>query len=98
MEASKRGGDRQALHERLRIHAMEAGRLVKEEGKANDLMDRIAGDDAFGMNRSELDSVLDLKAFIGRAPEQVTAFVAEEVDPVLKADREFQHVEAELQA
>ena len=73
MEASKRGGDRQALHERLRIHAMEAGRLVKEEGKANDLMDRIAGDDAFGMNRSELDSVLDLKAFIGRAPEQVGA-------------------------
>ena len=48
--------------------------------------------------RSELDSVLDLKAFIGRAPEQVTAFMAEEVDPVLKADREFQHVEAELQA
>ncbi len=98
MEAVKRGGDRQALHERLRIHAMEAGRLVKEEGEANDLLDRIAGDDAFGMNRGELDSVLDLKAFIGRAPEQVTAFVAEEVDPVLKADREFQHVEAELQA
>ncbi|MDP6037638.1 MAG: adenylosuccinate lyase [Candidatus Latescibacteria bacterium] len=96
MEAVKRGGDRQKLHEQIRVHAMEAGRNVKEEGKDNDLLDRIAADSLFGMKREELDQVLDLQAFIGRAPEQVEQFVAEEVDPVLEANAEILGAEAEV--
>ena len=96
MEAVKRGGDRQALHERLRVHAMEAGRRIKEGGNTNDLLGRIAGDAAFGLDRQGLDSVLDLKAFIGRAPEQVETFIAEEVDPILEADPHFQAIEADV--
>ncbi len=96
MAAVKKGGDRQVLHEQIRVHAMEAGRRVKEEGEENDLLDRIAGDGAFGVTREELEGILDLKAFIGRAPEQVAAFVAGEVDPVLEANRDFMGAEAEV--
>ena len=96
MAAVKRGGDRQVLHEQTRVHAMEAGRRVKEEGGENDLLDRIAGDPAYGMTREELDDILDVKAFIGRAPEQVEAFIADEVDPVLEANRDVSGAEAEV--
>ena len=96
MEAVKRGGDRQDLHERIRVHSMAAGRRVKEEGGDNDLLDRIAGDAAFGMDRAALAQVLDLEAFVGRAPEQVAMFIAEEVDPVLAANRELLGAEAEV--
>ncbi|MCZ6634016.1 MAG: adenylosuccinate lyase [bacterium] len=96
MVAVKRGGDRQELHESIRGHSMEAGKRVKEEGEDNDLLDRIAGDAAFGMTRAELDGVLDLKAFVGRAPEQVEQFVAEEVDPVLEENAEVLGAEAEV--
>jgi len=89
MEAVKRGGDRQELHERIRVHSVDAGRRVKEEGLDNDLLDRIAGDDAFGMSRSDLDNLLDLDAFVGRSPEQVEQFVREEVDPILDRDRDL---------
>ena len=96
MEAVKRGGDRQELHEQIRVHAMEAGRQVKEEGKDNDLLDRIAADSLFAMTREELDQVLDLQAFVGRAPDQVKQFIAEEVDPVLEANAEILGAEAEV--
>ena len=87
MEAVKRGGDRQELHERIRVHSMDAGRRVKEEGLDNDLLDRIAADESFGMTRRDLDDLLDLEAFVGRAPEQVEQFIREEVDPILEKDR-----------
>lgn len=96
MEAVKRGGDRQELHEQIRVHAMEAGRNVKEEGKDNDLLDRIAADSLFAMTREELDHVLDLQAFVGRAPDQVKQFIAEEVDPVLEANADILGAEAEV--
>ena len=97
MEAVKRGGDRQALHERIREHAMEAGRRVKEEGKENDLLGRIAADRTFGISQEDLGEILDLRAFVGRAPDQVVDFIAEEVDPVLEANRELLGGKAEVQ-
>ncbi len=83
MACVKRGGDRQALHEVIRKHAQDAGARVKEEGLDNDLLDRLAADDAIGMGRAEIDALLDVKDFVGRAPEQVTEFVEGFIDPVL---------------
>jgi adenylosuccinate lyase len=77
-----RGGDRQALHERLRQHAW-AVKAAVQRGERNDLLDRIAADEAFGLTRQELQQALDPAAFIGRAPQQVDAFLREQVDPAL---------------
>lgn len=85
MAAVKRGGDRQELHERIRLHSMEAARMVKEEGLQNDLMERIASDDAFGLSLVELKNVLDPALYTGRAPEQVVEFVEEQIRPLLNA-------------
>ncbi|MDR0330506.1 MAG: adenylosuccinate lyase [Chitinispirillales bacterium] len=84
MEAVKKGGDRQELHERIRVHSMEAGKRVKVDGEWNDLLERIAGDPAFGMTAGALAKLLDVTQFVGRAPEQVREFVEEHVDPALK--------------
>lgn len=84
MESVKRGGDRQELHERIRIHSMEAARRVKEEGLNNDLIQRIIEDPAFIMSEEEVLSVIDPVKFIGRAPGQVDQFVEECVYPLLK--------------
>jgi adenylosuccinate lyase len=86
MAAVKAGGDRQALHERIRQHSMEAVRLIKEEGKDNDLLDRIANDPEFPAvtGRGQLDKALKPKNFIGRAPDQVDDFLKDTVAPVLK--------------
>ena len=84
MDAVKRGGDRQALHERIRVLSQEAGYQVKELGKPNDLIDRMAADPAFGMTREELSAHLDPAPYIGRCPEQVEEFLTAWVDPVLK--------------
>ncbi len=97
MDAVKRGGDRQALHERLREHSQEAARVVKEEGGANDLLDRIAADPVFGVSRAQLETVLEPKRYIGRSAEQVTEFVTECIDPVLAAHVQELGEKAELQ-
>jgi adenylosuccinate lyase len=83
MAAVKRGGDRQDLHERIRVHSLEAARMVKQEGKPNDLIERIAGDASFGLSKEQLRGVLDAKLYIGRSPQQVEEFVKGEVEPVL---------------
>lgn len=83
MEAVKLGGDRQELHERIRVHSMEAARMVKEEGKENDLIERIANDPIFGMSLIEINSVLSPENFIGRSCKQVTEFLNEHVHPLL---------------
>jgi adenylosuccinate lyase len=83
MRAVRRGGDRQALHERIRRHAMAAGDRVKREGLDNDLVERIAADPAFGLTRAELAETLDPALHVGRAPEQVDAFLAGHVEPLL---------------
>jgi adenylosuccinate lyase len=83
MAAVKAGGDRQEVHERIRRHAMEAAKKVKEDGMENDLLDRIAADGAFRLNRAAIDKLLKVGAFIGRAPEQTRDFVAAAIDPLL---------------
>ena len=83
MDCVKRGGDRQELHERIRVHSMEASRRVKQEDGINDLMDRIAGDPAFGVTAEELAGILEPSRYVGRAPEQTAEFLAEGVQPVL---------------
>ena len=84
MARVQKGGDRQELHEVIRQHSQAAAAVVKEEGGENDLLDRLAADAAIGMTRDEIEAVLDVKKFIGRAPEQVTEFIDGHVDPVLR--------------
>lgn len=84
MDAVLRGGDRQLLHERVRVHSMAAARLVKEEGGENDLLSRIAADPAFSTDLESLKKLVKPENFVGRAPQQVDEFIAETVDPVLE--------------
>ena len=80
MAAVKAGGDRQELHERIRVHSHEAARRVKEEGLPNDLLERLAADPAFAA--VDLSEALDARRFIGRAPQQVDAFLADVIEPI----------------
>lgn len=84
MRAVSAGGDRQELHERIRKHAMLAASRMKEEGGPADLLDRIAGDEAFNLALTELQQIADPAQFVGRAPQQVDRFLAEWVQPVLE--------------
>lgn len=84
MEAVKRGGDRQELHERIRVYSMEAAKRVKELGLSNDLLDRIAKDSIFNISEQEILSILDPIRFIGRAPGQVEYFIENYVNPILR--------------
>lgn len=83
MDAVMKGGDRQELHERIRVHSIAAGAVVKEQGLPNDLIKRIAGDPLFGLTEDEILKNLDPRAYVGRAPEQVTDFISQDVKPVL---------------
>ncbi|MDO4553788.1 MAG: adenylosuccinate lyase [Lachnospiraceae bacterium] len=96
MDAVKAGGDRQELHERIRIHSMAAGKVVKEEGKENDLVDRIANDPAFGMTKEQIMAIMEPKNFVGRAPEQTQEFLDEVVAPILEQNKEELGMEAEI--
>ena len=82
MEAVKRGGNRQELHERIRQHSMAATARMKE-GEPCDLLERLAGDPAFGMTRAELDTVMDPRIYTGRCAEQVERLIAE-YEPLLQ--------------
>ncbi len=84
MDAVMRGGNRQELHEKLRQHSMAAGARVKNEGKDNDLLRRIAGDPAFNITLEQLAAITDPVLFVGRAPEQVREYLEEVVKPLLK--------------
>jgi adenylosuccinate lyase len=84
MHATAQGGDRQDLHERIRQHSMAAARLMKEEGGDADLLERIAGDDTFGLGREELEALVDPIRFVGRAPQQVARILKREVAPALE--------------
>ena len=83
MECVKAGGDRQELHERIRVLSMQAGKVVKEEGGDNDLVARIRKDEMFRAVWDKLDAMLDAKNFIGRSSAQVEEFISAEIDPVL---------------
>ena len=96
MDAVKRGGNRQELHERIRVHSMEAGKQVKVEGKENDLLERIAADEMFGVTLDELKALLDPSKYVGRSPEQVTEFLTECVNPILEQYKDELGVKVEI--
>ena len=96
MDAVKAGGDRQELHERIRVHSMAAGKRVKEEGAANDLIQRIAEDPAFAMTKEQLESILKPANFIGCADLQTTDYLKEVVRPMLEQNKELLGVTAEI--
>lgn len=96
MEAVKKGGDRQDLHERIRQHSMAAGKVVKVDGGKNDLLERIAADSAFGMTLEELEAVMKPENFVGRAPSQTAEFVNEYVKPVVEENRELLGLDVEI--
>ncbi len=84
MEAVSHGGDRQDLHERIRVHSMAAAERVKKQGLNNDLLERIAADPAFGLTEASLGSLLEPTLYIGRSAEQVTEFLEGSVRPLLQ--------------
>jgi adenylosuccinate lyase len=90
----KAGGDRQELHEEIRVHSMAAGAVVKGEGKPNDLLDRIQADAKFAAVHDKLHEMLDPSKFVGRAPQQVDEFLGEEIDPMLEKFNELLAVES----
>ena len=96
MDAVKKGGDRQELHEKLRVYSQAAGRVVKEEGGQNDLMDRICADPAFRITREECEAILMPRNFIGRSSEQVVEFLEDVVWPVLEAHKQALGEKTEL--
>ena len=96
MDCAKRGGDRQGLHEAIRTHSMEAARRVKQGDGVNDLLERIAGDATFGVTLEDLQSVLEPRRYVGRAPEQTREFLASEVAPVLEKYRDDLGYQAEI--
>lgn len=96
MDAVKRGGNRQELHERIREHSMAAGKRVKEDGLDNDLIDRIAADPMFGMTREQIEAHLDPKAYIGRCPSQVDEFIGECVRPAIAPYLDGEEVTVEI--
>ena len=96
MDAVKKGGDRQELHERIRTLSMEAGRNVKERGLENNLLELIAADPAFGLSLEELQSAMKPERYIGCAKEQTEEFVNEVVAPILKENEELLGIDAKI--
>ena len=84
MDAVKKGGNRQELHELIRLHAIQAGHTVKELGLSNNLIDLIAADTTFGMTLEDLTAHMEPSRYIGRCPQQVEEFLAEEIAPILE--------------
>ncbi|MGL5761028.1 MAG: adenylosuccinate lyase, partial [Cetobacterium sp.] len=89
-------GDRQELHELIRVHSMEAGKQVKVEGLENDLIERIINDLSFDIDREKLMEILDPKNFIGFAPAQVVDFLETEVNPILEKNKELLGMNTDL--
>ena len=96
MDAVKKGGDRQDLHEKIRGYSMEAGKTVKMEGKENNLAELIAGDPAFGLTLEEINAVMKPENFVGRAPQQVEDFLKDYVEPVLEKNKDLLGIEVEI--
>lgn len=96
MEGVKNGGDRQELHERIRVHSMEAGKVVKLEGKDNDLIERVIADDYFNIDKDRLMEILNPKNFVGFSAEQTEEFINTEVKPIIEKYENLLGMEAEL--
>lgn len=96
MDAVKAGGDRQELHERIRELSMEAGKNVKEKGLDNNLLELIAEDPAFNLSLEDLQKTMDPAKYVGRAKEQVEAYLKNVIHPLLKENEELLGVKAEI--
>ena len=96
MEAVKKGGDRQELHEGIRVHSMEAGRQVKEFGQPNDLLQRIAEDPMFGLSGEDVEKLTEPSDYIGRSSKQTEEFIAEYIKPVIEENKEYLGRDVEL--
>ena len=96
MDAVKAGGDRQELHEKIRVLSMEAGRRVKEEGKDNELASLIAAEPAFGINEDEIKEILKPELYTGRASVQVKNYLANYVNPVLEKNKDLLGLSSEI--
>ncbi|HOB36783.1 MAG TPA: adenylosuccinate lyase [Candidatus Avimonas sp.] len=96
MDCVKKGGDRQQLHERIRVHSIEAGRRVKQGDGNNDLLERIAADPAFGVTLEELQGMLSPSRYVGRAPEQTAEFLSLQVNPILERHRDKLGINVEI--
>ncbi len=97
MDAVKKGGNRQKLHERIRELSMEAGRNVKVEGKENNLLELIAADEAFHLSIEELQNTMEPSRYIGRSKEQVELFLSNHIRPILEKNAELIGVSVEIQ-
>ena len=96
MDAVKKGGDRQELHEKIRQLSMQAGAHVKQEGKENNLLELIAADPAFQLSLEELQASMEPSKYVGRAPRQVTKFLEDVIQPILDKNKELLGVKAEI--
>lgn len=96
MDAVKAGGDRQELHERIRTHSMAAAKTVKEEGKPNDLLHRIAEDSAFNISEEEISKIIKPENFTGRAEQQTLDFISKVIAPILRENSEDIGVKTEI--
>ena len=96
MDAVKRGGNRQELHEEIRQLSMKAGEQVKKYGKENNLLELIAEDPVFGMNLEDLQNHMKPEIYVGRAPLQVTKFIENVINPILEANKELLGMTAEI--
>ncbi len=90
MHAVKKGGDRQQLHEAIRVHSQAAARVVKEDGGENDLVDRLASDPLFNLSKEEISSLLKPENFVGLAPQQTREFLETVVQPILDSNEGYQ--------
>ena len=98
MNAVLKGGDRQELHEKIRVYSMEASKQVKELGKDNDLVDRIASDASFGLSKEDILKILKPENLCGRAENQVTDFIEEIVNPILvKYEKQIENIDTNLE-
>lgn len=96
MDCAKRGADRQDMHEAIREYSVAVAKRMKLEGKDNDLLDRLLADERFMLTKDDLDRILNVRSFIGLAPEQTEAFIENEVKPVLERNRELLGVDVKI--
>ncbi|MBZ4663486.1 MAG: adenylosuccinate lyase [Caloramator sp.] len=96
MECVKKGGDRQELHESIRVHSMNASKNIKTYGGENDLLERIINDPVFNLDKDALDDIMNENNYIGRSKEQVDEFICEVVEPIIKKYENIEKIEAEI--
>ena len=96
MDAVKKGGNRQEIHERIRELSMEAGANVKVNGLDNNLLELIAEDEKFNLSDEELKATLDPSLYVGRAPRQVEVYLRDVIKPILEENRELLGAKAEI--